>query len=223
MGILRDTIRSAIGADQVNNGFGGPNLPFVGRNRSSNGGSRRDRRSSVHRDEQQYATSSRLRPRSYEQGYVGQDHPRDRSDRRQSVAYYDGGDTTLNRNHYQSPAYPEYMMPIQQGGYCQEPTYHQSNRLHGRQCYNDELMPRFSDVQPRSSSCEQDFFRPMVLPQIAYGEGQPFLRGYSSDLASYGIYEVDFIALVDAVNVAILPNPENQIFQKGANIAGWFV
>jgi hypothetical protein len=174
----------------------------------------------VYRGEQQYAASSRPRPRSYEQGYAEQDYLRDRSQRRQSVAYYDDNDTTLNRNHYQSPGYPEYVMPMQQGGSYQAPPYHQSDRLH-----DDRLMPPFStrDVQLRSSSCEQDFFRPLVLPQIAYGDGQPFLRGYSDKLAHYGIYEMDFIALVDAVNVAILPNPENQIFQKGANIAGWFV
>ena len=29
--------------------------------------------------------------------------------------------------------------------------------------------------------------------------------------------------VVDAINVAIIPNPENQIFQKGATIAGFFV
>ncbi|KAM0450628.1 hypothetical protein ACHAPV_010412 [Trichoderma viride] len=225
MGILRDTIRSAIGADQVNNGFGGPNLPFLDRNRSSNSGSRRNRRSSVYRDEQQYATSTRPRPRSYENGYAEQDYPRDRSQRRQSVAYYDDNDTTLNRNHYQSPGYSEYVMPMRQGGSYEAPPYQQADRLHDPQCHDNRLMPQFStrDMQLRNSSREQDFFRPLVLPQIAYGEGQPFLRGYSDNLAHYGIYETDFIALVDAVNVAILPNPENQIFQKGANIAGWFV
>lgn len=222
MGILRDTIRSAIGADQVNNGFGGPNLPFMDRNRSSNSGSRRDRRNSVHRNGQQYPASSRPRPQSYEHGYAGHDYLRDRSGRRQSAVYYDDDGTILNRNHSQSRG---YVMPIRQGDSYQAPLFHQSDRLHGGQWNDDMLMPAFPtrDVQLRNLSREQDFFRPLVLPQIAYGEGQPFLRGYSEDLAHYGIYEMDFIDLVDAVNVAILPNPENQIFQKGASIAGWFV
>lgn len=222
MGILRDTIRSAIGADQVNNGFGGPNLPFMDRNRSSISGSRRDRRNSVYRNEQQYPASSRPRPQSYEHGYAGQDYLRDRSDRRQSAVYYDDDGIILNRNHSQSPG---YVMPIRQEDSYPAPPYHQSDRLHGGSSHDEMLMPPFPtrNMQLRSHSSEQDFFRPLILPQIAYGEGQPFLRGYSEDLAHYGIYERDFIALVDAVNVAILPNPENQIFQKGANIAGWFV
>ncbi|KAJ5909107.1 hypothetical protein N7495_001789 [Penicillium taxi] len=66
-------------------------------------------------------------------------------------------------------------------------------------------------------------FHPIALPQIAYGDEQPFLRGYTYDLSQYGISEQQFIGLLDAINVAIIPNPENQIFQKGANIAGWFL
>lgn len=66
-------------------------------------------------------------------------------------------------------------------------------------------------------------FRPLALPQIAYGDGQPFIRGYNDQLEWHGISQTEFIRIVDAINVAIVPNPENQIFQKGANIAGWFV
>ena len=66
-------------------------------------------------------------------------------------------------------------------------------------------------------------FRPLALPQIAYGDGQPFVRGYSNELIQYGISPEQFIQVLDAINVAIIPSPENQIFQKGANIAGWFL
>jgi hypothetical protein len=66
-------------------------------------------------------------------------------------------------------------------------------------------------------------FRPLVLPQIAFGDGAPFLRGYSDELAPFGIREREFFEVIDAINIAIVPSPENQIFQKGANIAGWFV
>lgn len=57
-------------------------------------------------------------------------------------------------------------------------------------------------------------YGPLAVPQISYGEEQPFLRAYSSDLSRFGVSELDFIKLIDAINVAITPNPENQIFQK---------
>ena len=66
-------------------------------------------------------------------------------------------------------------------------------------------------------------FRPLALPQMAYGDGQPFLRGYSNEFVKYGISPEEFIQVLDAINVAVIPSPENQIFQKGANIAGWFL
>ncbi|KXT15332.1 hypothetical protein AC579_2820 [Pseudocercospora musae] len=66
-------------------------------------------------------------------------------------------------------------------------------------------------------------FRPLALPQTANGDGQPFLRGYSDELARFGIQRDEFIELLDAINVAVIPDLEHQIFQKGANIAGWFM
>ena len=66
-------------------------------------------------------------------------------------------------------------------------------------------------------------FRPFAIPQYMYGEGQPFLRAYSQELASRGISENDFIRVVDELNIAVIPNPEAQIFQKSAQIAGYFV
>lgn len=66
-------------------------------------------------------------------------------------------------------------------------------------------------------------FHPLALPQVEYGDGKPFMRGYSDELQHYGIEERQFIQILDTVNKAIIPNPENQIFQKAANIAGWFV
>lgn len=72
--------------------------------------------------------------------------------------------------------------------------------------------------QMRGSSCSgprrQSQFRPLALPQITYGDGAPFARGYTDELRRYGITEADFIGIVDAINVAMVPNPEVQIFQK---------
>ncbi|KAF5589726.1 hypothetical protein FPCIR_6704 [Fusarium pseudocircinatum] len=66
-------------------------------------------------------------------------------------------------------------------------------------------------------------FRPLILPQIAFGEGEPFLRGYSSEMNRYGISRDQFLRVVDEINVARTPNPEAKLFQMGAGIAGWFV
>ncbi|KAF2166623.1 hypothetical protein M409DRAFT_23257 [Zasmidium cellare ATCC 36951] len=80
---------------------------------------------------------------------------------------------------------------------------------------------------PRS---EQDFynheasrFRPVALPQTDYGDAKPFLRGYSDELRIYGISERVFIDIVDTINIALVPNPEAQIFQKAADVAGNFL
>ncbi|KAH6644281.1 hypothetical protein C7974DRAFT_371418 [Boeremia exigua] len=66
-------------------------------------------------------------------------------------------------------------------------------------------------------------FRPLILPQTGYSKGSPFLRGYSKDLQNYGISNTEFQQIVDAINIAIVPNPEAQLFQKVASVAGWFV
>lgn len=75
----------------------------------------------------------------------------------------------------------------------------------------------------RQSRVSRRGFRTMALPQIAYGDGQPFLRAYSDELRCRGISMEIFIAVLDDINVAIIPNPEVQIFQKTAKIAGFFV
>jgi hypothetical protein len=66
-------------------------------------------------------------------------------------------------------------------------------------------------------------FRPIILPQTGYIRGSPFLRGYSKDLQGYGISSTEFLEIVDEINIANVPNPENQLFQKVASVAGWFV
>nr|RBQ99388.1 hypothetical protein FVER53263_20094 [Fusarium verticillioides] len=79
---------------------------------------------------------------------------------------------------------------------------------------------RFPFDQP---SFQNSDFRPLLLPQIAFGEGEPFLRGYSSEMDRYGISRDQFLRVVDEINVARTPNPEVKLFQMGAGIAGWFV
>jgi hypothetical protein len=91
----------------------------------------------------------------------------------------------------------------------------------------DPKPPLYDDFS--STPCETDpkttstLSRPIALPQINFGEGVPFVRGYSTDLAGFGITETQFFQFVDSVNMSIIPNAEAQIVNKVAGLAGWFV
>lgn len=180
MGLLRDAIKSATGANKPNNGLGGPSLPWS------------------------HPPSTRRNDASGSQGYNSQSYD--------DESYYN-----------ESYNYPSY-----------------SNQLYRDQAYydtrwNNKDPPPYDCVASQSTrnniasspvpraTASNNSFQPLGLPQIAHGDGQPFVRGWNHQLAYYGISEAEFIGIVDAINVAIIPNPENQIFQKGANIAGWFL
>ncbi|KAK4500303.1 hypothetical protein PRZ48_008492 [Zasmidium cellare] len=122
----------------------------------------------------------------------------------------------------------------QMGGYGMPPQYDDGyDRGPSPRSQRDDYMHRgdpyaqsYDDQYcstPQPPRRQQGGFRPLALPQITYGDGKPFLRGYSDELERYGISEAEFIPLLDKLNKAIIPNPENQIFQKAANIAGYFV
>ena len=64
---------------------------------------------------------------------------------------------------------------------------------------------------------------PVAIPQTGYGQGVPFLRAYSDQLEHAGIPQRTFVEFLDALNVTIVPNPETQIANKAAGLAGWFV
>ena len=64
---------------------------------------------------------------------------------------------------------------------------------------------------------------PVAIPQTGYGQGVPFLRAYSDQLENAGIPQRAFVEFLDALNVTIVPNPETQIANKAAGLAGWFV
>jgi hypothetical protein len=165
MGLIKDAIHSAMGNDQVKNGFGGPQLPFRHRN-------------------DQIGVSPSLPGTTY-------------SDTR----------SYINRPYCETAA--RYQQS-DDGEYYQPPPGLPPRR---QQC---------SRYQQPGNDVEKSF-RPLVLPQIEFGAGQPFLRGYSSTLQRFGISDKQFLGVVDELNIAIVPSPENQIFQKGASIAGWFL
>lgn len=64
---------------------------------------------------------------------------------------------------------------------------------------------------------------PVALPQAGFGQGIPFIRAYSDQLEDAGIPQRVFVEFLDALNVTVVPNPETQIANKAAGLAGWFV
>ncbi|KAE8451320.1 hypothetical protein EG329_003949 [Mollisiaceae sp. DMI_Dod_QoI] len=191
MGLIRDALGSALGSNQVNNGFGGgPRLPL--RPPGPRGPSHDYGMQSPRQD---YPVMGAYPGR----GYQSIDKPL--SDQMQQ---------RYNNYHEQYSQPPRYEPPP-----SDRRNWNQGQYYDGQ--YNDLSSTR--DVRYSRNGG----FRPLALPQIAYGDGQPFLRGYSNDLVQYGISPEEFMQVLDAINVAIIPNPENQIFQKGANIAGWFL
>ncbi|KAJ5986051.1 hypothetical protein N7451_010416 [Penicillium sp. IBT 35674x] len=197
MGLIRDLIGAGLGSDQVNNGFNGPKLPFANKiNRTSLSPSSRQQLISDAR----YQDERRL--------YSSDDMQRDMV--RQQRYIDDQARAPVLPPRYEPPAYERDPRE-----WCQGQPY--DGQPYDGQQYDEHRA--VTDMRcPRDAN-----FRPIALPQISYGDGQPFLRGYADELGRYGISEGEFIRLVDAINVAIIPNPENQIFQKGANIAGWFM
>lgn len=186
---------SALGSDQIKNGFSSKRLSSAFNQNS--------------------APSSGQRPYSSSYG------------NRRNNDYYDSDRSYPSSGQLQPP--PAYSrQPSRQGynnsldsDYGDYDDYQQS-RQQTRQGYNNDYNDYQQDLgYPQGGG--RGGFRPLALPQISYGDGQPFLRGYSRELQRYNISFRDFMQILDAINVAIIPNPENQIFQKGANIAGWFL
>lgn len=229
MGLLRDAIGSALGANQVNNGLSGPRLPFSNKDNNRN--------------------TAWLSPSAYRQSpspgqgyasYTSYDHEQNSSpDEMQGRIRGSLGPARPRELSCQSFRQDNCAVGYQTSVVGPPPDQMQ-------QWYNDDRA-QYSDLPPRYETPAYDSrdeyqgqpydmnragamglprdanFRPLALPQIAYGNEQPFLRGYTRELSRYGISEQEFTGLLDAINVAIIPNPENQIFQKGANIAGWFL
>lgn len=196
MGLIKDIIGSALASDEPKNGF---------RSGSSRGFSSSQRQYSQY----SYGRDAQGPPRS-SPNYNGYD---DRRAYQRDDGMY--GNNMYNDNPPPYSAYQGQTQGYDSNGYSNN-GYNNTARGYNS---NDEYYPRAVTNSNNSST----FFRPLALPQLSYGDGQPFLRGYSNELQQYNISFDDFMRTLDAINVAIIPNPENQIFQKGANIAGFFV
>lgn len=201
MGLIKDALSSAMGADQVKNGFNGPHLSkFSAGKRFQDSGYARPT-----------SPSYRNSPPPQQPYYQT---PADRgsyfdADKEAPPAYYRDAPSSYRdapSSYRDAPASYSNATPsnMEWQGYQHE-------------TYGGRRSPRYQD-RTRDSR-----FRPLALPQVTYGDGQPFLRGYSDELMLRGISEQTLLAILDDINVAIIPNPEVQIFQKGASIAGWFM
>lgn len=228
MGLLRDAIGSALGANQLNNGLSGrPRLPFANDNS---------------RYGPQPSSSGRKQSSSYNQGYAG--YSNRKQNRRRSSDGNNFGSQPFDQEdrHYRAGQYQDHHYPSLIGRHDADDVQRIHNGYDGQisqsppryeTCTSDGQGYRMQSYNPHPYGSENytdnggwsrsATFRPLALPQIAYGNGQPFLRGYSQELSCYDITMEDFMQVLDSINTAIIPSPENQIFQKGANIAGWFL
>lgn len=225
MGLIKDAIGSALGANDVKNGFGGPRMSFGG-TQNRNQQYRGSRNDGASLSPSLSLQNSRLQPQVSPGGYSPSNRRYRQSPSRdpfyqqqQSASYSVPGGFEHSKKEYASTSHlepPSYEFTTRDPQYADE-SYRQ--RSFDQRRSNEHL--NHEGIQRDRSN--QNGFRPIALPQITYGDGQPFLRGYSCELEQYGISRTTFIGIIDAVNKAIVPNPEMQIFQKGANIAGWFM
>jgi hypothetical protein len=239
MGLIRDALGSALGSNQVNNGFsGGPRLPSMYKDNGRDTGNSSqsswrqspstgqgygvyaDDRDPYSPDEMQGRTGKSPGPRgiSYDYGVQSsrQDYPA-------MSTYPDRGYQSMDwpPPDQMQQSYKGYRNQYSQSGRYESSTSDQRGWDQG-QSYDVRSYSNLGNTRDMGN-WRNGGFRPLALPQIAYGDGQPFLRGYSNELVQYGISTEEFIRVLDVINVAIIPSPENQIFQKGANIAGWFL
>ncbi|KAG5757786.1 hypothetical protein H9Q72_014071 [Fusarium xylarioides] len=142
---------------------------------------------------------------------------RDRFNRQQQPGYcYNDEPPSYSLHTYDAPSSsrPRSGQIPSQSNIYQQPSYSYSS---------PEAMSLNTRYPYDQTSFQNSDFRPLILPQIAFGAGEPFLQGYSSEISRYGISRNQLLRVVDEINVARTPNPEVQLFQMGAGIAGWFV
>ncbi|RKL17311.1 hypothetical protein BFJ68_g4815 [Fusarium oxysporum] len=217
MGILRDTIGSAIEAaaessQKKNSTYNSRQMPPTRRNLSPYDASPSSSQAGQPRTRQNYNQKSK------DQSFEIETFPaRDGFNSQQQPGYcYNDEPPSYSLHAYDAPSRsrPRSSQIPPRINIYQQPSYNYSS---------PETMSTNTRYPYDQPSFQNTDFRPLILPQIAFGAGEPFLRGYSSEISRYGISRDQFLRVVDEINVARTPNPEAQLFQKGANIAGWFV
>ena len=247
MGLIRDALGSALGANDVKNGFGGPRLPHRSRSRSrSNMSNRTPRDESTYEDNPSNSSVHNTFARDYQRPYMEQYdkvylqpvnsrtaystdilQPRDvRYENDTNILRPRSADDLCHdRVNWQESHYARQSDNLMDED--EPPPYEYSTFGSEMRSERHRSSPRqranmnYQHSQPEHQGKSR--FRPVALPQLTFGDGKPFLRAYSHELQEFGFSSSSFIQIVDAINVAIIPNPEMQIFQKGAGIAGFFV
>ncbi|KAI9846930.1 MAG: hypothetical protein M1838_001093 [Thelocarpon superellum] len=63
--------------------------------------------------------------------------------------------------------------------------------------------------------------RPIAIPQVTGGIGQPYIRAWAPELESHGISEKEFVEFVDNLNVVTTSNPPLQVLDLVGGVIGF--
>lgn len=206
MGLIKSALGSAMGANNVNNGFGGPRLPFGNKPTARASTTQYYPDDTSDYDRYAYQDDSRgrrlphhrARPRSVGQSMVmGSDPYMLGGDLRNNGSSYNASRRSWQdgRRHedqyYDIDGYDNDYDSDRNASSRRFDRYDDNYRLNAGQppeySRYDPGVDNYPPPRPRSSN--RGGFRPLALPQITYGDGQPFLRGYSDELGRFGISE----------------------------------
>ncbi|KAF2163613.1 hypothetical protein M409DRAFT_26221 [Zasmidium cellare ATCC 36951] len=199
MGLIRDGIGQALGANQVQTGFNGPKMSFSSKpNTSASSPARSPRRLPPKPDYQTYSNSSGLeRPDSsapYGDSYSSRSPSKGYP---QQYGLDNGRPSSSYRDNESWPGQSQYAdVPPAYGTQLDYPSTYRNdqsirNDPYSRQIadpwmsdssytqpYQDQRSSYYDNTQMQGSrSMRGSGFRPLALSQVEYGDGKPFLRG----------------------------------------------
>ncbi|KAF7974311.1 hypothetical protein HWV62_12472 [Athelia sp. TMB] len=85
---------------------------------------------------------------------------------------------------------------------------------------DQEASPLFSPPRPVPAHVTP-LSRPMCLPQIASGFDAPFVRAHGPDAEAAGVSEEDWLAFIDALNIAMTASPPLRIVDLVGHVIGF--
>ncbi|KAK4703607.1 hypothetical protein P7C70_g2610, partial [Phenoliferia sp. Uapishka_3] len=203
MGLIRDTLQSGLGRSQ--NSFGQQpqqQQPQWGVQQQW----------SSQQSQQCPAQFSNSSP--YRNSYATQARP--------SFDYGQAQDPYSSRNYGPPPALPPRNQYRSTDG---APAYGAQDDNYYNQPSPMLIAPYSSSSSPQPSLTTMapgPLQRPFVLPQ-GTGSGTPIVRGFGNELAAAGVSSREMIEFIDALNLTTIPNPEMQLANTAAGLAGWFV
>jgi len=84
--------------------------------------------------------------------------------------------------------------------------------------YTEEDAAILFGIRPPPPPHVQRLALPVVLPQIRTSYEAPFARGYNPELAVSGVEQVDLLAFIDGLKIAIAANPPLRIVDAAGMI-----